>query len=200
MKKIGLICLTLVLVLGALGVGYALWSEELVIDTTVETGEVDWEFWNDIDPTLPPYLSCQDVGDDPGTVPPKDVGSTTGEFFDTDSDGDYDLLVITVSNAYPLYWNHCSTWVHVNGSIPIIIAGATMTYNGDDYALPDGVWVTTNDGVLKFKWGNNTGSQLHFCDERNMSFTFQVLQPAQPGSIYTFTITIEAVQYNEYSP
>ena len=41
MKKIGLVCLAVVLAMGALGVSYALWSDSLYLDGTVETGVVD---------------------------------------------------------------------------------------------------------------------------------------------------------------
>lgn len=40
MKKIGLICLALVLALATLGVGFARWSQEIVINQQVTTGEV----------------------------------------------------------------------------------------------------------------------------------------------------------------
>ena len=195
MKKCLLLCFLVVLLLGGTGAGYALWSETLYIDGTVNTGEVDWEWWNDIFPGEEPYATSQDTGTDPSWD--KDVASTETDFEDTDGDGDYDLFLVTVDNAYPGYWNHLSTWVHCNGTVPIIIEGATLTYNGDDYLLPDGVWVITDDGVMRFKWGNNTGDQLHFCDERNMSFTFQVLQPAPQDSTLLFTISLVAVQWNE---
>lgn len=38
MKKIGLICLAVVLAVGALGLGYADWSQTLYVDGTVQTG------------------------------------------------------------------------------------------------------------------------------------------------------------------
>ena len=41
MKKLGLISLALVVALGVLGVGYAMWSDTVTIDGTVETGSVD---------------------------------------------------------------------------------------------------------------------------------------------------------------
>jgi hypothetical protein len=40
MKKIGLICLALVLALGALGVGYAMWYQDVIIHGEVTTGTV----------------------------------------------------------------------------------------------------------------------------------------------------------------
>lgn len=44
MKKIGLICMALVMALGSLGVGYAMWSKTLIIDGSVGTGDVNAEF------------------------------------------------------------------------------------------------------------------------------------------------------------
>jgi hypothetical protein len=41
MKKIGLLCLALVLALGTLGVGYAMWSDQITIEGTVNTGSVE---------------------------------------------------------------------------------------------------------------------------------------------------------------
>ena len=43
MKKFGLICMALVLALGALGIGYASWSDSIYIEGTVNTGTVDLE-------------------------------------------------------------------------------------------------------------------------------------------------------------
>jgi hypothetical protein len=42
-QKIGLLALAMVLVLGAMGVGFAKWSETIVISGTVTTGDVDVE-------------------------------------------------------------------------------------------------------------------------------------------------------------
>ena len=41
MKKIGLLCLALVFALGALGIGYAAWTDTLTVEGTVNTGDVD---------------------------------------------------------------------------------------------------------------------------------------------------------------
>lgn len=40
MKKFGLLCLTLVLALGSIGAGYAMWSDTVYIEGTVSTGTV----------------------------------------------------------------------------------------------------------------------------------------------------------------
>ena len=44
MKKIGLLCLALVLALGALGVGYASWTDTITISGTNSTISVDFDF------------------------------------------------------------------------------------------------------------------------------------------------------------
>jgi len=202
-KKIGLICFALVLALGALGVGFAMWSETLVIDTTIKTGEVDWEFDNHLKPGTYPEVTQDDKGIDKYQT--KDVGSTDWEFIDSDGDLDYDTLVLTISNAYPYYYNHLSTWVHCNGSVPIIIVGAWVSFDGGaEIWLPAGDWVTNSGGTLRISFGNSYGNQLHFCEWRDISLDFEVLQLAQQNmtgeNAYTFSIRYEAVQYNEYEP
>ncbi|HUW44666.1 MAG TPA: hypothetical protein VMW50_02610 [Dehalococcoidia bacterium] len=59
MKKIGLLCLALVLALGALGVGAALWFGWLYIDGTVETGSVgaQWSLGSFYDDEMKPEVS-----------------------------------------------------------------------------------------------------------------------------------------------
>ena len=199
MKKFGLLLLAVVLALGSLGVGYAMWSEDLFINGTVNTGEVDWEFYNIYYPAEPPECTQDDNGIDPGNT--KDVGSTGWVFTDSDGDGDYDTLTITVTNGYPYYRNHLSTWVHCNGTVPIIIVGAWVSFNGGaEVWMPVGQWVYNDDSSLRVNFGDNYGDQLHFCDSRDISFAFELLQPAAQSSQYTFSIRYNAVQYNEYVP
>lgn len=203
MKKIVLMCIALVLALGSMGVGYSLWSDSLYIEGIIETGEVDWEFYNKFSvpgqPVLKPECTQDDHGIDPGWT--KDVGSTTCDFFDTDGDGDYDLMELTILNAYPFYRNHVSTWVHCNGTVPIIIVGAWISFDGaPEVWAPSGDWITNNSNSLRVSFGDNYGSQLHFCDSRDISLTFEVLQPAQQNHQYSFSIRYVAVQYNEYVP
>jgi hypothetical protein len=63
MKKIGLLCLALVLALGALGVGFAHWSQTITIDQTVTTGEVE--------------VGVFGVATDPAEVEGKDICTVT---------------------------------------------------------------------------------------------------------------------------
>jgi hypothetical protein len=63
MKKIGLLCLALVLALGTLGVGFAHWSQEIVINQEVTTGEVK--------------VGVFGVATDPAEVEDKDICTVT---------------------------------------------------------------------------------------------------------------------------
>ncbi len=51
MRKLGIISLALVLALGTMGAAFALWSDTLFLDVTVNTGNIGLEWTND----LPPY-------------------------------------------------------------------------------------------------------------------------------------------------
>lgn len=208
MKKTGLICLALVLALGSLGVGYALWSDTAFLDVSVQTGNVEWEYLRPPispgEPPRPPIVTQDDTGDDPPLFL-KDVANTTWLYIDSDSDGDFDTLQITISNAYPGYTNHCAFWVHGKGSVPLhiekvhflvndIVVETKTAIGGISFDLGDGA--IAGDDVYVY-WGDNFGAQLHECDFADMSFDITILQPSPQGATMSFEIQLEAVQYNE---
>ena len=134
MKKIGLLCMALVLALGMLGVGYATWTDTVYIDGTVNMGTVGIE------------LSEDTASDD--EAPEKDVSSITCVV-------DGDTLFVTVTNAYPCITYTNTFDVHCTGSVPVILktdwnmanvpAGATITVSGIDgeqIHYCDAVWGT----------------------------------------------------------
>ena len=139
MKKIGLLVLALVFALGALGVGYAHWSDEVYIDGIVETGEVLIGFVSQDtddpegadDPCLMFPDECPDTCQqcEPGD---KDVATTTCELFDQKDHccGDpathlgvpcYETLVVTLDNVYPQYCPTLFFDIANCGSIPVHI-------------------------------------------------------------------------------
>lgn len=215
MKRIGVICFALVLALGMLGVGYAMWSEELVIETTVETGEVCYGFIDYFllgDPCVTPPSVSPDPTCDPGflnrgIVPGgKDVACTTATWINQHT------VEITLDKAYPCYLSTVSVHTENCGTIPIKLGQCKLTYyiDGTPYliALPDSqivyIWGHDQYGgiseVIELKWVNGTGAQLEPGDEHEDSVHIHVLQPAKQDSTYSFTITREAVQWNEYEP
>jgi len=96
MKKIGLICLAVVLALGGLGVGLAMWSETLTIDATVDTADIDPQMFlakNAIghtyvgNPTSPPPVGYTYAQAGAGSVPSGWGGTDDGNW---DSSGQKD--------------------------------------------------------------------------------------------------------------
>jgi len=227
-KRIGktsVILLVSIIALAMSGATYALWYEDLYIYTDIETGEVDWEFWNTawyLDPTHsdPPWFEHGDIGIDPGNT--KDVGSNWAEFFDTDGDGDNDTMHLVLENVYPYYYDHFVFQVHCNGNIPIHIWKVYFTdmegniyqfenLEGDildamyenenaflDISGPDGIPDGQYD--LFISWGDNFGLQMHYCDYADISFSIHVLQPCPQNAHLEFFIKLAACQYNEYVP
>lgn len=95
--KIGIICLALVIALGSLGVGLASWSEELVINAEVKTGNFDCHLAD---------ISCRD---NEGGL---DVGSCT-----CDKTGD-ESFTVDIDNGYEGYECRASFDVTNGGTIP----------------------------------------------------------------------------------
>jgi len=219
MKKIGLICLVLVLALGMLGVAYASWSQTLVITEEVNTGEFCMEFG-----LLPPTV--KDTNAPPPVFPVADP-------LDADENGATDFtsvwlteknvawgeaayavgpnptgLTVTFHDVYPWYYNHVDFWVHNCGTIPahlnkILVLDAPggallaeITFDGQIVTLDlDG------NGTDDFQmiWGNHFGFQFDPCIQINHSFGILVLQDDDPNwqnSTFTFYIEMVFDQFN----
>lgn len=84
MKKIGLICLALVIALGTVGVGLAQWNETLDISGVATTGELDVQFSQQKSNDPPPNGMDDAQPPDPptGTVDPTECGTWTYEPLD----------------------------------------------------------------------------------------------------------------------
>jgi hypothetical protein len=209
MKKIGLISLALVLAMGALGTGYAMWSDTITITGTVNTADVCLEFNADQTSEVLPQ-SCLDVGkiadfnytswveNDIFTTsyscPPgyhfegviaapecKNVGLVTIEEVDEDKDNHIEELKITIDHAYPYYLAVITIHVHNCGTIPLIVQKPILS----------------QDEPLMIEWLNNVGDQIHPCQTFEMSFRVGVPQSAAQNASYTFSISLTGVQWNE---
>jgi hypothetical protein len=214
MKKIGLLCLAVVLALGSMGFAYAMWYEDLFIEGTVQTGELDWEFDCGTvtvgDPCDPATIDkqCGDLFTNPTPVSTgKNVGCTDVICLDTDKDGDVDTLQVILYNTYPGYYVHIGYYVHNNGTIPLHFEEATISDCDDEtyvfYAIPCVVsFDGDEDGDLDFdvRFGDNFNAQVHPCESIDQSFDVHVRQQAEQGATYCFEIKLRAVQYNEPYP
>ena len=106
MKKIALLALALVLALGSLGVGYAMWFEDLYIDGIVNTGTLDGSW------SIAGYGDTEIDGKDVSYVDAYIIGNT---------------LYVDVYNAYPCieYWVYYD--LHNNGTIPFHVCDLVCT-------------------------------------------------------------------------
>ena len=216
--KIAAIFIASIFALSGLGIAYAGWTDTLTITGDVTTGELKWEF-GPAPPTVtdvyapPPYYPTDhpDYNCDPnigfhGTYPqpyPVEKNVGWGEAFIVAPD----TIQLNVYNVYPGYYNHLDFWVHYIGSIPGKIDRL-------DVRNESGVIVETirdlgiyefdisGDGVndMQIKWGHPFGDQLHYCNDRDVSFGFCFLQPLPQDSVITIYLEYVVIQWNEYQP
>ncbi len=210
-KKLITIPLTLFMIAVIISASYAMWSEVLRMNAEVVTGIVDWEFVNG---TVIHLDSClYSVNDynasllpEPGSTQlDKDVGCTEVVLRDFDGDGDNEVMIVTLINVYPWYYEHIAFKVHNTGTIPIkiwrVIINGEEYYELNEQVLQQGIEIDlSGDGIpdILLWWGDNFGTQLEPCHSADISFDITVLQGAPQNTTLTLTISFEAVQWNEY--
>jgi len=227
MKKIGLLCLALVLALGTLGVGFAAWTDTLYIEGEVNTGTVDiniealsgtwvWKVGHD----EVQYHGWGTTENGPeGFTPPAEaepITSATAEMDPTDLDGD--TVIVTFDNLYPCKWLFVDFLVHYEGSIPVILNAEIEETTAGDPWLED-LWNADppHAGVIAYEWTepepgsprdmNCIGSeidlcepiQLHHCDWILVKLWIHIPQEdIYMGLDGSFEASVTAVQWNEY--
>ncbi len=134
MKKIGILALALVMALGALGIGYAHWTDTLEIEGDINTGWVDVNFHSQIDNDLDSNDPNEEgnwvfpsSGGPPwwdGTRENKDVAKTSstfstwvGPWSSSNVTGNTAEMIIT--DGYPSYWGSVIWDIQNNGNIPV---------------------------------------------------------------------------------
>ena len=199
-KKFVAVPMLLVFALVATGFAYAHWSETLYISGTVDTSELDWEFWTPVT-----CLDGPDTNDYGGDCSwnnwqgNKDVGGPTLlELKDTDGDGDNDKLEITLQNVYPGYFETITFHVHNNGEVPLEFIKVVIDGNEYNSGQPTVFLDLDGDGYndVKIKYLDNIGAQLHPCDFLEISIWILVLQEAPEGQSLTFTIELVAENWS----
>jgi hypothetical protein len=204
MKKIGIIAMTLVLALGALGVGYAHWSDQLFVEGTVHGGDLLVGFTEVIvaemhdNPTPPPEkLDGEYLGKDVGDVTYEYAGyresTHTGKY-------GYEGVLVTITDAYPCYEVHVTFVVDNLGTIPVIFEGVTitdptgeLTYDPVLEALVDANGVE----IINFDFVNLIGTQLEYCEDTKAEVDVHFKQEAEECHTYSFRVDIDAIQYNK---
>jgi len=172
MGKVAAVFATIALVFVFMGASYAMWSETLRVNVTINTGEVDvkWSDW-----------SCSDTGIDPGKD--KDVGSCTVFAEQTDSEGDVIKLGVVLNNTYPCYYCNVTLIVDNIGTVPVKLYNWTIDKANNtpidvDLVIPSDTQIDP---------GLNATYMLNI----------HVLQSAAENATYTFNVTLIFAQWNE---
>ncbi len=216
MRKVALLCLALVLALGALGVGYAAWTDTITIHGQVNTGSLCWKFascslldhyqpsnYGGDYPTATPDYTCN-----PGFVLEPEVGY----FWELDKNvawgsqnisKDGKTLSVTLHNAYPCYFNSLSFYVLNCGTVPLKIDHIVINGQSFSGGVPYVQYDFNGDGKYDFEiqWGDNWGAQIDpGAASPEISFWMHVLQPCPQSQLdtLTFNITLVAVQWDKY--
>ena len=191
MRKLGLIIIAVIFALGAMGIGYAWWTDTLTINGVVTTGHLTWIF---IQP-----ISQSDVGTDKNardlhtdvpwvTSPSVNVGNCTC-LITTDH-----LVTYTINNGYPGYYDKLTVTTKNVSTMPIKIKNVSISYGGVDYLLSDGNIVTTPDNAMQLRWTGDTGAAINQDATAAENFEFLVLQSSEPQHSNQFDITLIAKQ------
>jgi hypothetical protein len=197
-KKLTTMFATMLIALSLAGVSYAMWSKTLYIDGTVKTGEVDAEFvnfWSSDRPNAehPEYaidsLWSKD-GMDSTTLyenVPRSAGKDVGWTTVTVSD-DKQTITVEVNNAYPDYQVGVHFEIKNTGTIPVKVK-ITWDFSG----IPDEIC----GGAVLFDISDGTQIDPGETHVALLGIWFE--QGEYEGMSGTFTYTIRAIQWNEYS-
>ena len=218
MKRIGLLALALVLALGALGVGYAAWTDQVTIEGTVTTGTLSldvveysgtqvfkmedgsafYQEWQNREgvPADAPAGAIQLVADSgarPGGVDERDV-------------------VVWFNNLFPCYEYKANVKLHCAGSVPIHVKAELLSLDEAGKELLG--LIEQHAGYVKVEgwmWNSLTGAeedavlvdptnfiQMHECDILKIVLIIYIPQHddlmEKSGS---FLVDINAIQYNK---
>jgi hypothetical protein len=205
--QIGVLFMALVIALAAIGVGYGLWSQILVLEGIVNTGEMDiaWSLkevdqiqdFNDVCPNGGGYTIGQDCdGDgelnDDMEYEGKDVAECVAEILDPYT------MEVTVSNAYPLFNCFVLYDVHNTGTIPVKIYRPDYFYEGE--YMGGELFAIDTDALHVNGWPPlcyEDGTQLHPGEETVCALHISIYQGAEELTTYTFQVKIFGRQWNE---
>ena len=222
MKRIALICMALVLALGALGVGYAAWTDELYIQGTVNTGSVDLEVL-DYSGTWVYKMYPHGYDYFHGWVSEKPViDAAEGELVawaEARPGGDNEAdIVVEFSNIFPCQPFMADFLLHYTGSVPARLYAEITDVAGDSELLAPYVTIKAwrignlvdepdllNDKELIHRRliDDNLvdiGVQVHFCDLILVAMYIDLPQlPELMDLDAKFAARIQAIQWNKYT-
>jgi len=162
------------------GIAYACWYKYIYVNGFVKTGKFDAEFqvdgisWNATDEhgDLVPANKLTGIS----VVAAPDAADLTGETFKVNITGLYPCITIHV------YFNITNT-----GTVPWIVNSTSVTDSG---FLGIGTVVLTPPGII--------GTQVDAGGELKANIDVHITNDALKEHLYTFTMTILVVQWNEW--
>jgi hypothetical protein len=212
MKKIGLLMLTLVIALGALGIGYAAWTDEIDITGTVETGSVNidvtgysgtWVYKVPGGPNVGYGAETWVYRGDAAVPFQPPAGSFEVAHSVALPDGE-DAIKVEFVNIFPDIDFEADATLTYTGSIPAIIEVELTGLTGDFEMLEP--YITLSFEVISgIMPANGVGNklfgpvQLHRGDSVHCVMTLNIPEDSALMNLSgTFTAKITAIQWNEY--
>jgi hypothetical protein len=171
MKKIGLLLLALVVALGSLGVGYALWTQSLTVYGTANTGYLSASFNPDVRFQSVPYTTSS------FTI------TSDGKLDDADQLLNNELNIV-LDNVYPGYSQTVTFWIDNNGTIPFY-----ASVNPADITVLQGGWSGTPvTDVFTFNADINNEVIVEPGYYNATAYTLEINIPGEDGPLVDETI------------
>jgi hypothetical protein len=198
MKKITILALVLVLCLASLGVGYAKWTDEIIIHGTVETGSVELERVGYYSGTYvyKDLVTEELVKTQPGPSDNTDyllIGSAWAE----PNPYHEEVIMMTWDNIFPT----CFPWqadasLHYAGTVPAVVSAIEVEYG------PHSGWIAPYVSIFLNKQGGGPviegETELYFCDIVNLNVWVDLPQDNElMSSSATMNIRIVVEQWAE---
>jgi predicted ribosomally synthesized peptide with SipW-like signal peptide len=227
MKKIVLIGLAVIMALGSLGVGYAMWSDTVTINGPVTTGSLNLSF-DYVEPPLVQEAYYNELGQLVfGEYLDKEVADYNVYYTDYEEEGakqGYQRLVIEIDNAYPCYVLLTTFKLHNIGTIPLHVTDYVITgerqdllgnwecdlifmphpgqgdpYLGGLYEDLNGNGVVDVDEpeVINFHIQNSLPLQLEPCHLEKREIDLHCKQPMEQEKKYIFNVVVNSQQWAE---
>lgn len=163
--------------LATMGIALAMWSETLLVNVTVYTGEVDVKFSS---------WSCSDSGPDPQApgfhnTEEKNVASCDIQVERLDEEGDPIKLLVTLNNTYPGYTVDVTLTIDNIGTIPVKLYQSSISGSG----------IISASLIIPEDTQIDPGSSADYI------LRITIPQEAEENSTYSLEITLVFAQWNE---
>ncbi len=224
MKKLTLLAMALVMALGALGVGYASWTDDITVAGTVTTGSVDFviedysgtEVWKNVATHGFKVVQWPDPdtsGNPFGTDGVLIASSWAQQAVDGNNDPIDDAVSITFDNIYPDVPFKADFVAHYVGSVPVRLIVTDLWFSDTDSAFetPDSDTVSLLPYVdIAYYRGDAVdgpwteieeleGEQFEFCEYFKVEITIILPQDNTLMKQYgRIDALIAAVQWDKY--